>query len=164
MLFRSRNIALRCFDPETADAKDMEYGEDGVDSKGHKHWIVPANPKYYDIVTEFDANDETDWKQGKGVEAGDIVYFYVGAPWSAILYKGMVTRTHIPFQGKAHESVNISELMEIKVLERYNKTAFKLNGVMSEYGVRYVRGPRFMPPDLERYIEKHHKKLLQSDS
>ena len=30
--------------------------------------IVPANPKYYDIVSVFSSTDDTIWKQGKGIE------------------------------------------------------------------------------------------------
>ena len=41
-----------------------------------KEWIVPANPKYYDIVHAFDDTDEIDWKQGAGIKAGDTVFIY----------------------------------------------------------------------------------------
>ena len=53
-----------------------------------KEWIVPANPKYYDIEHAFDNADEIDWKQGAGIIKGDTVFMYVGAPVSAILYNG----------------------------------------------------------------------------
>ena len=52
-----------------------------------KEWIIPANPKYYDIVHAFDHADCIDWKQGSGIKKGDTVFMYVGAPVSAILYK-----------------------------------------------------------------------------
>lgn len=56
-----------------------------------KEWIIPANPKYYDIVHAFDDTDEIDWKQGAGIKAGDTVFMYVASPVSAILYKCKVT-------------------------------------------------------------------------
>ena len=28
-----------------------------------KDWVVPANPKYWDIIHCFDKTDEIDWKQ-----------------------------------------------------------------------------------------------------
>lgn len=62
-----------------------------------KEWIVPANPKYYDIVGAFDASDEIEWKQGRGMKVGDIAFVYVAAPYSAILFKCEVTKTGIPF-------------------------------------------------------------------
>lgn len=63
-----------------------------------KEWIIPANPKYYDIQAAFRTSKEIDWKQGKGIKVGDTVYMYVAAPVSAILYKCRVTRTDIPFR------------------------------------------------------------------
>ena len=36
-----------------------------------KEWIIPANPKYYDIVGAFKVADEIDWKQGAGIKKGD---------------------------------------------------------------------------------------------
>ena len=51
-----------------------------------KDWIIPANPKYYDIVHAFDDKDEIDWKQGAGIKVKDTVLLYVASPVSAILY------------------------------------------------------------------------------
>ncbi len=63
-----------------------------------KEWIVPSNPKYYDIEVAFSETDEIDWKQGKGIKTGDTVFIYVAAPVSAILYKCRVTKTDIPYK------------------------------------------------------------------
>ena len=70
-----------------------------------KEWIVPANPKYYDIEGAFAAAEEIDWKQGAGIKKNDILYMYVAAPVSAVLYQCVVTATDIPFvldEGKVH--------------------------------------------------------------
>ena len=42
--------------------------------KKTKEWIIPANPKYFDICSHFDSQDINNWKQGAGVKKGDIVY------------------------------------------------------------------------------------------
>ena len=39
-----------------------------------KEWIIPSNPKYYDIVHAFDETDEIDWKQGAGIKEGDTIF------------------------------------------------------------------------------------------
>ena len=62
-----------------------------------KEWLVPANPKHYDVIHAFDDKDEIDWKQGRGIIVGDTVYLYAAAPVSAILFKCRVTKTDIPF-------------------------------------------------------------------
>ena len=60
-----------------------------------KEWLVPANPKYYDISHAFDGVKEIDWKQGRGIKVGDTVFLYAAAPISAILYQCKVTKTDI---------------------------------------------------------------------
>ena len=52
-----------------------------------KEWLIPSNPRYYDIIRAFEERDEIEWKQGAGVREGDTVFMYVGAPVSAVLYK-----------------------------------------------------------------------------
>ena len=69
----------------TASAKKKEK------MRPPKEWIIPANPKYYDIEHAFDDIKEIDWKQGAGIKKGDTVFMYVGAPVSAILFKCKVT-------------------------------------------------------------------------
>ncbi len=63
-----------------------------------KEWIIPANPRYYDIEHAFDNTEETDWKQDAGIIKGDTVYMYVGSPISAILYKCRVKEVDIPYE------------------------------------------------------------------
>ncbi|WP_130838057.1 MmcQ/YjbR family DNA-binding protein [Lachnoclostridium sp. Marseille-P6806] len=116
---------------------------------GCRDWVVPANLKYYDVCSDFDSNDDSDWKQGKGIEVGDIVYLYVGVPYSAILYKCQVTGTHIHYPDWESEGMNVH------IMERYEKGKFGLKTVMSKFGVTTVRGPRFMPRELIEYIERN---------
>ena len=133
---------------------DISYGftlgKVGKRSGGPKKWIVPANPKYYDIVGAFTGVNETIWKQGKGIEIGDTVYMYVGAPYSAILYKCYVTATHIATSNRGGKA-NVRELMKVRIDERYPAKKCTLYK-MKQFGVTTVRGPRFMPDDLEKFL------------
>ena len=116
-----------------------------------REWLIPANPKYYDVVTDFDANSVSDWKQGKGIEVGDIAYLYVGQPYSGILYRMKVLKTHIPY--KYEGEINVPELMDVQILNRYEKTVFDRE-ILRKFGVNTVRGPRFMPKELSDYIKE----------
>lgn len=113
---------------------------------GGKVWIVPANPKYYDIVSVFNSTDDTIWKQGKGIETGDTVYMYVAVPYSAILYKCTVTQAY----SAAEDGMN---LMDIHIDERYDRNLCTLEK-MKRFHVTTVRGPRFMPEELEGFIQE----------
>ena len=112
-----------------------------------KEWIVPANPKYYDIVHAFDHTDTIEWKQGAGINRGDTVFIYVGAPVSAILFKCAVTETDIPFN-YADGKLRIKALMKIKLQRRYSPGRFTFGVLREEYGINAVRGPRGIPHSL----------------
>ena len=116
-----------------------------------KEWIVPANPKYYDIEQAFSCSDEIDWKQGAGIKKGDTVFMYVAAPVSAILYKCKVTEMNIPFHFDG--PVQIKELMKIKLQKRYKPDKFTFEVLGNKYGIFAVRGPRGIPNSLSEALK-----------
>ena len=118
-----------------------------------KEWIIPANPKYYDIVHAFDNTDIIDWKQGSGIKVKDTIYMYVGAPVSAILYKCKVIETDIPYDYEDGK-LTISALMKIKLLKRYDADRFTFNRLKEEFGIYAVRGPRGIPNSLSAELSK----------
>lgn len=117
-----------------------------------KEWIIPANPKYYDIIHAFDDADEINWKQGSGIKAGDTVYMYVGSPVSAILYKCKVTKTDIPYSYR-DGNLTIKALMKIKLLKRYKPEKFTFEVLKEDYGIYAVRGPRGIPNSLSAALK-----------
>ena len=125
----------------TAPAKKKEVLRDP------KCWIVPANPKYYDVIGAFEKADEIDWKQGNGIRVGDTVFLYVGSPVSAILFKCLVTETDIPYDF-SNEHLTIKALMKIKLQKRYDPYSFTFDVLKEEYGIYAVRGPRGIPEAL----------------
>ena len=131
----------------TASAKKKEK------HRPPKEWIIPSNPKYFDIVHAFDHVDEINWKQGAGIKKGDTVFMYVGAPVSAVLYQCKVTETDIPYE---HENkyITIKALMRIRLQKRYLADRFTFEVLKSEYGIYAVRGPRGIPNSLSAALKK----------
>ena len=117
-----------------------------------KDWIIPSNPKYYDILHAFDDSDEINWKQGSGIKTGDTVFLYVGFPVSAILYKCKVLETDIPYNYR-DGNLTITALMKIKLLKRYDKEEFPFSRLQDEFGVYAVRGPRGIPNSLKEALQ-----------
>ena len=117
-----------------------------------KEWIIPSNPKYYDIIHAFDETDTIDWKQGAGIKKEDTVFMYVGAPVSAVLYKCKVTETNIPYQYQ-DKNLTITALMKIRLLKRYAPDQFTFEILKSEYGIFAVRGPRGVPNSLSAALK-----------
>ncbi|MBQ6023713.1 MAG: MmcQ/YjbR family DNA-binding protein [Clostridia bacterium] len=128
-------------------------GQSREKARGPKDWLVPANPKYYDIVHAFDEAETIRWKQGAGIREGDTVYVYVGAPVSAILYRCRVTETNIPYR-YTDENLTIKALMTIKLEKRFAPDRFTFDVLKSEYGVFAVRGPRGLPNRLKAALQK----------
>ncbi|MCH5198423.1 MAG: MmcQ/YjbR family DNA-binding protein [Oscillospiraceae bacterium] len=118
-----------------------------------KEWLVPANPKYYDIEHAFDHTNEINWKQGIGIKTGDTVFIYVGAPVSAVLYKCEVTKTDIPYDYN-DENLSISAVMKIKLLKRYSPEQFPFASLKQDYGIFAVRAPRGVPHSLSKALDK----------
>jgi len=118
-----------------------------------KDWLVPANPKFYDILHAFDDTDIVNWKQGSGIKKGDIVFLYVAAPVSAIMYKCRVIETNLPYEFK-NDDIVIKKLMKIKLLRRYEPEDFTFSRLKDEYDIFAVRGPRGIPNSLKEALEK----------
>ena len=118
-----------------------------------KEWIIPSNPKYYDIIHAFDDTDIIDWKQGAGIKKGDTVYLYVAAPYSAVMYKCKVLETDIPYN-HASKYITIKALMKIKLHKRYAPDRFTFDVLKAEYGIYAVRGPRGIPNSLSAALKK----------
>ena len=122
-----------------------------------KEWLVPANPKYYDVEAAFAGAEEINWKQGAGIRSGDIVYLYVAAPVSAILYRCRVTETDIPFAWDDGR-VRMKALMKIKLQKRYPPDRFPFAVLRDEYGIFAVRGPRGVPHSLSEALKNDTEK------
>lgn len=114
-------------------------------------WVVPANPKYYDVVNCFNNTNHVIWKQSSSIKVGDIVYLYVGAPYSCIMFKCKAAKTDIPYNYQ-DSNLTISTTMDLELLEAYpyDKLTFK---IISDYGLNSIRGPRRMPKKLLDYIK-----------
>lgn len=103
-------------------------------------WIIPANPKYYDIVNCFNDTDEIIWKQSSDINVDDILYLYVADPYSKIMYKCIATVVDIPYDYK-DDNLTISRVMKIKLLKNLEdkNLTFKY---LNELGIKAIRGPR----------------------
>ncbi len=120
----------------------------------HGVWLVPANPSYYDVPAAFRRqHGMVTWKQSTDVHVGDIVYMYMGSPVSAIIYRTECIETDIPYYFE-NEQVKMRKLMRLKLLHEYRPDEFPLS-LMKEYGVRAVRGPRSVTPELLKLLEAH---------
>ena len=60
-------------------------------------WIIPANPKYFDLAGCLKQHGYVYWRQHFNFQTGDIVYIYVSTPECAVEYKCLVEDHDLPF-------------------------------------------------------------------
>ena len=113
-----------------------------------KDWVIPANPKYWDIIHCFDTKDIIDWKQIDKIEQNDYVYIYVGSPYSCMMYKCQVEEKDIPSPYPEFKTC-----MRIKLVKRYQEKDYPFE-TLKKYDLRAIRGPRRMPEKLLKQMEK----------
>lgn len=141
-------------DKEIFDLISISYNlTSGNKLNSSQEWIVPANPKYFDVCNAFDEKDINLWKQSTNINVGDIVYIYVGAPISALMYRCEVLKTNIPYTSK---NVHMTHAMEVKVLNRFQKSDYPFSKIKS-LGVPSIRGPRHISKELSMNINSFIK-------
>jgi len=130
-----------------AESRSFTLGKKGGRARnGGSAWLIPANPRYFDIEAAFAKKREIIWKQSSDVKAGDIAYMYVGSPVSAVLYKCEVTAANISYD-YADANLKIRRVMKIKRLKKYAPD-FMPFARLCKLGVRAVRGPRLCPDNV----------------
>ena len=129
-------------DNEIMDLIDISYNL----ANRNGNWLVPANPKYYDVINMFNNDNITNWKQYRGILVGDIIYLYIADPYKEIMYKCEVVEIDIPYDYK-DDNLTITKLMKIKLIKKYKEKEFSYSK-LNEYGIKAIRGPRNIPDNL----------------
>lgn len=124
-------------------------------------WIIPANPRVYDVISHFENSDIIDWKQMADIRVGDIAYLYLGAPYSSILYQCEVIEVNIPY---SYNEGN-KRTMKLKLLKKYNQEQYTFS-FLDQHGLKSVRSIRRIPSLLSRELNKtkqNNKTLRKTD-
>ena len=114
-------------------------------------WIVPANPKYYDVVNAFNDDDEIEWKQSSDVHVNDIIYLYVADPYSKIMYKCKATEVNIPYDYK-DKNLSINRIMRIKLLKNLDSKNYTFE-YLNNIGIKTIRGPRKISKEISNLLK-----------
>ncbi len=140
-------------DEKIMNLLDKSYSYTRLNKYSAKNeWIVPANPKYFDIEKALKENNTIMWKQSTGIKINDIIYLYLAKPYSSIMYKFKVVEENIPYEYK-DENVKMQKVMKIDLIRRYEKEKLSLDK-LKDFGINTIRGSRYMPLSLSKYINK----------
>ena len=115
-------------------------------SEENNAWIIPANPKYFDCIKYIEALPIFSWKQPKKINMNSIVYIYLSAPYSAILYKCKVIELDL------YNEPN-NPIMNLKLIKKYDPKKYTFDKLKT-YGLNFVRSARRIPKKLSKELNK----------
>ncbi|MGV3080292.1 MmcQ/YjbR family DNA-binding protein [Streptococcus sp. 32226D021BW] len=125
--------------------------------QGPDYWVIPANPKVYDIDTEFAENKVVFWPQKSTIQAGDIVAIYVTAPVQAIRYVCRVLGANLENHGESDIPTE-KKIMQMELLAQFSDDVLP-RARMMDLGVRAVRGPRRLTEGVIEVLTSELKNL-----
>ena len=143
---------------------ELRAKEEGrqVNSRLDDVWIIPCNPKYYDIVSAFENLDTIEWSQSTNTTVGDTVYIYVGEKYKSIMFKCEVVAADqygnrsvddYPYY-KDFSKDNNARYMKLKLIEKYPAGQYPLKE-LKENGLSSVQGRSKATVQLMKYLEKN---------
>lgn len=112
-------------------------------------WVIPANPKYFDVISYVKSNETIEWHQPTNININDIVYLYLGSPYSCIMYKFKVLEKDI-------EREYDKKAMRLELLNVYDKNKYKFEE-LKKYDLNAIRGARRMPIKLINKMKEDEK-------
>lgn len=124
-------------------------------------WIIPCNPKYYDIVAAFENLNIIEWGQSTNTTVGDTVYIYVGEKYKSIMFKcevvaadqyGNRSTDDYPYYKELAKDPD-ARYMKLKLVEKYPVGQYPLKE-LKENGLTSVQGRSKATVQLMKYLEK----------
>ncbi len=125
-------------------------------------WVIPCNPKCYDIVAAFDNLDVIEWSQSTNTSVGDTVYIYVGEKYKSIMYKCEVVDTDL-YGNRTDEDYKYykdltkdpdTRYMKLKLIEKYDQDRYPLKE-LKENGLTSVQGRSKATVQLMKYLKEN---------
>ena len=115
----------------------------------NEEWLIPANPNYFDVINYFKTEKDLIWKQSTDIHSGDIVYIYVGKPYSSIMFKCKVLDTNIPYEYNGN--VKMKYIMKLELLKKYRKDEINFEE-LNAFGIKAIRGPRKISKEITKFF------------
>lgn len=125
-----------------------------------ENWIIPCNVRFFDIEKHFEQCNIVVWKKdSNSIKLGDNVYLYLGAPYSQILYKCVVSNIDVSediveknsYAIRADAKHKKQKYMELKLIKKYEKDTFSYT-VLKENGLGQVQKQARTDRKLQAFI------------
>ncbi|WP_227938347.1 hypothetical protein [Alkalihalobacillus deserti] len=101
-----------------------------LEERGHKNsrrvWLVPANPKEYDLASAFSRYDALGWKRSYNYENGDILFMYVSGNVQKVRYKVEVIEGLVRTDDVSYDRMFWMDDQKFEQSKEWNRTRFRL--------------------------------------
>ena len=109
------------------------------------NYIVPSNISIFDVISYVEKNKKFLWyKHPKEMKVGDTVFIYVGAPYSQILYKCVVTKVNLQIYSNRD--------MELELVKKFKNNQYTYS-FLKEHNCSFIRTPRSIPESVAKLIK-----------
>lgn len=133
-------------------------------------WIIPCNPKFYDVEGAFSHLRKVNWKQSRSIDVGDDVYIYVGSPIKAILFRCCATKVNLPrveiddsaFVKHGEVFERYGNYMELELKQSFLHEQLTLDRLQAAGMKGNVQGPRQVTPDLQHLLAVEEETIFSS--
>ena len=127
-------------------------------------WIIPCNPKLYDVYGAFRTLGTVYWHQSaKNIEIGDTVYVYAGKPIQAVTHKCLVLNVCIPGE-ETDDSDSAFDLspgslspypryMQLKMVKEYDPSVLPFSKFVDHGLNSSIQGQRHTGPIIQGVID-----------
>ena len=138
-----------------------------LEERGHHNarrvWLVPANPKEYDLASAFSQYDTLDWKRSYHYENGDILFLYVSFGIQKVRYKVEVIEGLVPSSDVMHNKTFWEDKDKFNQSKECNWTRVRLVDVVDtpelslsklrEHGLKgNIQGSMKLTGELQDYV------------
>ena len=121
-------------------------------------FVISCNLNQFDLVQFFEKNNKIVWKQTKKCNIGDIVYIYVGRPYSRLFFKCSVVAANIstcppgnPFYENNTGRQKNPLFMELQLDKVLPECGLSLQQLLDN-GLKTVQCSTQVSDELHRYI------------
>jgi len=131
-----------------------------------ENWIVPCSVKFYDVVEHLGDRDTIVWRKVSALKEGDIVYLYLGSPYSEIKFKCHIIEDNVD---EATLKENAYAIKKSEGLRKYRYIKLKLDytypdGVLSldklrEHGLGQTQTQARTDRRLQAFIDSVNDEL-----
>lgn len=136
-----------------------------MENKNINYWTIPCNIADYDVINAFKELQCIEWKQIlNNVNVDDIIYIYVGKPYSKIMYKCKINKVNLDkvsiddkkYWTKPNEYGTYKRYMEIELLEKYEDNELYSYNNLKKYNFLNVQGQASASEELVDFIENNN--------